>query len=200
MSNSVTNILTINGTEEQVAKVRDYIKGSNGEPISFQSIFPMPKSLKGKRMVKVKGVNPPSGLEKPLTIPDWMDWRFKWWGTHEDADPIQDDVVDAPNRIIFNTPSTTPLNAMIILSVLFPEVTFNVIFCDQNENFFCGEYTLFGGEAENMVWYDALATEHIDISTDQKMEYYFRTHEYARDEWKKDEDGKWVHIYSETNS
>ena len=30
MSNVVTNILTINGTDKQVAKVREFIKGSNG--------------------------------------------------------------------------------------------------------------------------------------------------------------------------
>ena len=48
MSNTVTNILTINGTDKQVAKVREFIKGSNGEPISFQSIFPMPEDLKGE--------------------------------------------------------------------------------------------------------------------------------------------------------
>ena len=52
MSNTVTNILTINGTEEQVAEVRNFIKGSRGKSISLQSIYPMPKKLKGKREVE----------------------------------------------------------------------------------------------------------------------------------------------------
>gem|GEM_PF-4998576 len=29
------------------------------------------------------------------------------------------------------------------------------------------------------------------------MEYYFRTHEYARGDWRKTEDGEWVNINDE---
>ena len=191
MSNTVSNILTINGTEEQVAEVRNYIKGSNGESISLQSIVPMPKELKGKRMVEIKDL--PEGM-KPISIPDWMYWRMQYWGCKWDAEPIRDDAVDAPNRILFNTPSTTPLEAMAILSAKFPEVTLQVIFCDQHEDFYCGEYTLSGGDAVDMVWYDVWAPEHDDIPIDQVMEYYFLTHEYDRGMWKKDEDGHWCRI------
>ena len=195
MSNTVSNILTINGTEDQVANVRDYIKGSNGESISFQSIVPMPKKLKGKRMVEVKDVPYPEGM-KPISIPDWMYWRLRYWGSKWDAEPIRDEAVDAPNRILFNTPSDTPLPAMTILSMLFPEVTFSVIFCDEYKNLYCGEYTITDGEVTNKVWYDAI--NHIgDIPVDQQMEYYFRTHEYEREMWKKDEKGQWVNINDE---
>ena len=196
MSNTVTNILTINGTEEQVAEVRNFIKGSRGKSISLQSIYPMPKKLKGKREVEVKGVQLLPAVES-FSIPDWMVWRMKWWGTKGDAEPIMDDEVNATNRIIFNTPSTTPLMAMAILSAMFPEVTLQVIFCDQNEDSYCGEYTLSGGKAVNMVWYDVWAPTHDDIPIDQVMEYYFLTHEYDRAMWKKDDDGCWYRINGE---
>lgn len=195
MANIVSNILTINGAEDQVAKVRDYIKGSNGESISFQSIFPMPERLKGKHMVKVRGENLP--WAKNLTIPDWMAWRLKWWGSQGDAESIHDDAVDAPNRIIFNTPNTTPDKVIMILSAIFPAVSFHVIFSDQEVGSYCGEYTFSGGEVTNMVWYDRWESNPSDISVDQQMEYYFRTHEYAREEWKKGEDGKWRRIHDE---
>ena len=69
-------------------------------------------------------------------------------------------------------------------------------FSDACPELYCGEYTITGGEVTNKVWYDGIA--HIgDISVDQQMEYYFRTHEYAREEWKKGEDDKWVYIYDE---
>lgn len=192
MSNYVTNILTINGTEDQVAKVRDFIKGSNGESISFQSFFPMPKNLKGKRNVSYKYGG------KTIPVPDWMDWRFKHWGTKWDAEPIRDDAVDAPNRILFNTPDLTCFEAILGLSVLFPEVTFNVIFSDATPELYCGEYTFTGGKMTEYVCYDGLRNTDIgDISVDQKMEYFFRTHEFARDEWKKDENGMWVSLYDE---
>lgn len=184
MSNIVANILTINGTEDQVAKVREFIKGSNGESISFQSFFPMPKNLKGKRTVKVK-----FGSED-LSIPDWMDWRFKHWGTKWDASPIEDDPINASNRIIFNTADTTPDMAIAFLAVSFPEVSFHVIFSDEYPGNYSGEYT-FGGEGNDLAW--SCLTD----DSDEAMEYYFLTHEYDRKNWKKDEDGKWINIEDE---
>ena len=181
MCNTVTNILTINGTEEQVAKVREFIKGSNGESISFQSFFPMPKNLKGKRKVNYKYGG------KTIPVPDWMVWRFKYWGTKWDAMPIEDDAVNAPNRIIFNTASTTPDRAIACLAVLFPEVSFHVIFSDECAGTYSGEYT-FAGVGEVLEW--TCLTD----DSDEAMEYYFRTHEYDRGNWKKGEDGKWVNI------
>ena len=196
MSNTISNILTIIGTEKKVAEVRNFIKGSKGESISFQSIIPMPKKLKGKRMIEMEEWPIPPGCDGPITIPDWEYWRMMCWGPIWDAEPIRDDAVDAPNRILFNTSSSTPLPAMVALSELFPEVTINIIFSDACPELYCGEYTITGGEVTNKVWYDGIA--HIgDISVDQQMEYYFRTHEYAREEWKKGEDGKWVYIYDE---
>lgn len=198
MQNTVCNILTINGTEEQVAQVRNYIKGANGEPISFQSIFPMPKRLKGKKSVEFKNAPYPKGM-KPISIPDWMDWRWKYWGCSWDAEPIQDDAVEAPNCIIFNTADSTPQMAIGILSILFPEVSLHVTFSDEYADQYCGEYAFSGGKVITNVCYNAFAPNPADIPTDQKMEYYFLTHEYDRENWKKDEDGEWVNIYDEDN-
>jgi hypothetical protein len=191
MSNNVSNILTINGTEEQVAKIREFIKGSNGESISFQSFIPMPKNLKGKRNVNVKIGS------MTIAIPDDMDWRYQNWGSKWDAMPIEDEAVEAPNRILFNTADETPVAAISHLSEMFPDVSFHVIFSDENEDFYCGEYSISGGAMTNKVWYDVWGEAMDDISNDQVMEYYFLTHEYARKEWKKDEDGEWVRVYEE---
>ncbi len=195
MSNTVTNILTINGTDKQVAKVREFIKGSNNESISFQSIFPMPENLKGEHKVTLRNLPYPPGM-KSITVPDWMSWRLKYWGTVKDAETIHDDLVDAPNRILFNTASDTPLQAIAILSLFFPKVTFNVIFSDEQTELYCGEYTITGGEVSNRIWFDAIAKTG-NLSVDKQMEYYFRTHEYARNEWKKNEDGEWINIAEE---
>ena len=192
MSNTISNILTIIGTEEQVAQVRSYIKGSNGESISFQSIVPMPEDLSGEHKVEIKDLPYPEGM-KPISVPDWLYCRLQYWGCKLDAEPIRDEAVDAPNRILFNTPGDTPLPAMTILSMLFPEVTFSVIFCDEYEQLYCSEYTISDGDVTNKVWYDAI--NHIgDIPVDQQMEYYFRTHEHEREYWKKNKDGEWFDI------
>lgn len=193
MSNTVRNLLTINGTEEQVAKVRNLIKGAKGEPISFQSFWPMPKKLKGKKMIEMKEW-PLSPEGKPYTLPDWEYWRLHNWGTIWDADqPIPGDPFEAPNCILFTTQADTPLMAMRSLSLLFPEITFNVIFSDNYVELYCGEYTITGGEVTNKVWFDAISKVG-DISVDQQMEYYFRTHEHEREFFKKNDDGEWVDI------
>lgn len=179
MSNTISNILTINGTEEQVAKVREFIKGSNGESISFQSFLPIPEELN-------------DGLDR-------MMWKYMHWGTKWDADPVCDETVDAPNRIIFNTQECSPLLAMKALSFQFPDVTLNFIFSDEYPGLLAGEYTFTGGEATNKVLYDEWGYSIGNLSEDQVMEYYFLTHEYDRGNWKKDEDGEWINIYDEDN-
>ena len=183
MSNTITNILTINGTEEQVAEVRNFIKGSNGESISFQSFFPVPKNLKGKRNVNVK-----IGSET-VSIPDWMECRLRYWGTTSEAIPIDDDAINATNRIIFNTATTPPVQAISMLSLEFPEVSFNIIFSDENAGEFSGEFTF---KDEELIERTFLSDD-----SDEAMEYYFLTHEYDRAKWKKNEDGEWRYIYDE---
>lgn len=183
MSNSITNILTIKGTEEQVAKVRDYIKGSNGESISFQAFCPTPEDLKGEIEVDFKVG------KYTIPVPDWMLWRFEYWGTKCDADPIQDESVDAPNQIIFNTSSTTPDKAIQNLSKKFPGVTFEIIFSDEYPGQYSGKYTI--SEGKEIEWIC------LEDDSDEAMEYYFLTHEYDCVNWKKDEDGEWVSVYDD---
>ena len=80
--------------------------------------------------------------------------------------------------------------AIACLCVLFPEVSFHVIFSDENAGEYSGEYT-FGGGGKELEW-NCLTDD-----SDEAMEYYFRTHEYARNEWKKNESGEWVNITEE---
>lgn len=174
MANIITNILTINGTTEDVAKVREFIKGANGEPISFQSFLPIPEELNDNL--------------------DRMMWKFMHWGTEWDADSVFDETINAPNRIIFNTVNSSPILAMKALSSNFPDVTLDFIFSDEYPGLFAGEYTLTGGAITNKAEYETWGEGTNDLSEDQVMEWYFLTHEYARDEWKKGEDGEWISV------
>lgn len=174
MANIITNILTINGTTEDVAKVREFIKGANGEFISFQSFLKIPEELN-------------DGLDR-------MMWKYMHWGTKWDADPVYDEAVDAPNRITFNTKECAPISAMRAISSNFPDVTLNLIFSDEYPGQYAGEYTLTGGAITNHAEYDAWGEGTNDLSEDQVMECYFLTHEYDRENWKKDEDGEWVSV------
>ena len=118
-----------------------------------------------------------------------MLWRFNNWGTKWDAEPVQDETVDAPNRIIFSTPTTTPDKAIQNLSREFPEVTFEVIFSDDYAGQYSGKYTVAGGEVAEWTC--------LEDDSDEAMEYYFLTHEYDRENWKKDAAGEWININEE---
>ena len=176
MANIITNILTINGTTEDVAKTLNHIKGSMGEPISFQAFCPIPEGLNDV---------------------DRMIWPYLHWGTKWDAEPVCDEAVDAPNRIIFNTMESAPILAMKALSSIFPNVSLNFIFSDEYPGQLAGEYTITGGIVTHKGEYDAWGEGINNLSEDQAMEYYFLTHEYDRVNWKKDEDGEWVSVYDD---
>ena len=189
MCNFITNVLTINGTEEEVAKVRNFIKGPYGDPILFQSFIPMPSCWNVGRRIEIISDG------KPITVPDWEYWRMQNWGTWWEADPIfDDDDNDNPNRIVFSTVTDTPRAAITTLSKKFPEITFNVIFSDDIVQLYCGEYTIIGGMVTNKICYDAVYKVG-DISVDCQMEYYFLTHEYDRNNWEKNEEGEWCRIH-----
>lgn len=177
MSNIVTNILEINGTEEQVTKVREFIKGSNGESISLNSIIPMPSGMDNGHKSKYNGIS----------LPDDFIWKCENWGTKCDVTAIFEDTT---NRIMFDTVDATPIAAMVYLSCNFPEIPFHVIFSDEYVGLYSGEYYLLCGKVTK----DCLYEE--DFS-DEAMEYYFLTHEYDRENWKKCEDGEWINLECE---
>lgn len=187
MANTITNILTINGTEEQVSNVRNFIKGANGESISLQSIYPMPEEIDDESEVEFMG----------LSFEAWHFWRMVNWDTSWEARPVHDEHVDTPNRIMFDTGSTTPVNAMMHLSNAFPEIPFNVVFSDEYPGQYSGEYTLVGGEVTNRVWRDTMDWSRNNCTESESMEYYFLTHEYDRENWKRDDNGEWICMETE---
>lgn len=187
MANIITNILTINGSDEQVAKVREFIKGANGDPISFQSIIPMPEDLYEAPPVEVE--------QWPFPIPAWEFWRMKNWSAKCEPEPVEDELVNSFNRIIFDTRDATPIAAIRHLSQAFPSVIFEIVFACEFAGDFCGEYIFKGGTMIKKVLHDAWPDDPVPV--DEQMEYYFRTHEYDRKNWRKDEDGEWVYIYED---
>lgn len=162
-----------------VSKVREYIKGSNGEPISFASFIPEPKDLKGEATVNINGYD--------ISIPAWLEWRINNWGTKWDAYDICEEATD---RLAFSTANSSPCSVIEHLSKVFPEVTFHMTFADEFVGQCCGEYTFLGGNLVDEVYI------HYEES-DRAMEYYFLTHESEREFWKKNEAGEWVEIEDE---
>jgi hypothetical protein len=175
MPNHITNRLTIIGTEEQVKQVREAIKGEREEQfIDFNKIAPIPKELENtqspltiisqeeydiqeKRIADgnisddEKNWGLSRGLTQKLAIEyqmkfgyaEWYGWQNANWGTKWNAYSQTD--INA-NVIEFQTAWSTPYSLLVNLSKLFPEITFEVRYSDEDFGHNVGEFTLFGGE------------------------------------------------------
>ncbi len=175
MPNHITNRLTIVGTEKQIAEVRQAIKGE-GEDIfiDFNKIAPIPKELVGtvspmriisqeeydkqeERIAKDELTEAEKnwGISRGLTQAlaneykkkfghcDWYGWQTSNWGTKWNAYDQHD--VDE-NCIEFDTAWSNPYSLMVKLSTMFPEVTFEVQYADEDFGYNVGKYVLLNGE------------------------------------------------------
>ena len=175
MPNHITNRLTIIGTEEQVKQVREAIKGEREtQHIDFNKIAPIPKELEktqsptriisqeeydeqekkiaeGNLTDNEKNFGLSRGLTQELVDEyrkkfghsDWYGWQIENWGTKWNA--YEQFILDE-NCIEFQTAWSTSFALLVNLSLMFPEVTFEVRFADEDFGYNVGEYTLLGGE------------------------------------------------------
>jgi len=175
MPNHITNRLTIIGTEEQVKQVREAIKGEREDQfIDFNKIAPIPKELEGtqsplriisqeeydeqERRIRENDLTDNEknwGLSRGLTREladeyiekfghaEWYGWQTSNWGTKWNA---YDQTELDENCIEFQTAWATPFEVLVNLSRMFPEVTFEVKYADEDFGYNVGEYTLEGGD------------------------------------------------------
>lgn len=173
MANHITNRLTIIGTEEQVKQVLEAIKGEREDQfIDFNKVTPIPKELENtqspskiisqeeydlqeKRIAEgnltdgeknfglSRGLTPELANEyrKKFGYADWYNWQIENWGTKWNAY----EQVQVENVIEFQTAWSTPYKLFINLSKMFPEVTFEVRFADEDFGYNVGEFSLLGG-------------------------------------------------------
>ncbi len=221
MPNHITNRLTIIGTEEQVKQVREAIKGEREDQfIDFNKIAPIPKELEGTqsplRIISQKEYNEQErrirendltdneknwGLSRGLTQKladeyrekfghaEWYGWQSANWGTKWNA---YDQCSIDENCIEFNTAWSTPHSLLVNLSIMFPEVTFEVRFADEDFGYNVGEFTLFGGEEIDCNIPDGGSDEAFEMAMDIQYgtpeDYFDCNQEIFTDEYVEDDD------------
>lgn len=221
MPNHITNRLTIIGTEEQVKQVREAIKGEREDQfIDFNKIAPIPKELEGTqsplRIISQKEYDEQErrirendltdneknwGLSRGLTQKladeyrekfghaDWYGWQIENWGTKWNA---YDQCSIDENVIEFQTAWSTPHSLLVNLSELFPEVTFEVRFADEDFGYNVGEFTLFGGEEIDCNIPDGGSDEAFEMAMDIQYgtpeDYFDCNQEIFTDEYVEDDD------------
>ena len=203
MPNHITNRLTIIGTEEQVAQVREAIRGEEEDRlIDFNKIAPIPTELQGtvspmriitqaeydeqKRRIannELSDMEKQWGLSRGLTQAlaneykekfghcDWYGWQTSNWGTKWNAYSQHE---NDENCIEFDTAWSNPYSILVKLSQMFPEVTFEVEYADEDFGYNVGRYTLVNGEQTESNIPDGGSQEAIEMAMDIKgdEDYY----------------------------
>lgn len=172
MPNHVTNILTINGEENQVKEVMSILFDEKNN-ITFDGFAPMPEELRNTtsptRIVTQEEYNKQkTELERKLasgekvwdtSLPitkemqdelilkfgtdNWYDWALINWGTKWGA--YDGSKID-DNSVSFNSAWATPFTAMVKLSFHFPNIEFSVKYADEDFGYNVGQYTLLNGQ------------------------------------------------------
>lgn len=182
MPNHVTNILTINGTPDQVKTIRDAISNKSKTDnilIDFEKIIAMPTAMQGihsgyvtidevdyenwREVSKTTGkvILDSSGmdrddiknvgltaaelrkLKKEYGATNWYDWNIAHWGTKWNA---YDQADIQPNSFKFDTAWSTPMPVIEALSTMFPDVTFEVDYADEDIGHNVGRYVFMDGK------------------------------------------------------
>lgn len=207
MPNHITNRITIIGTPEQVAQVRQAIRGEEEDRlIDFNKIAPIPTELKGtvspmriitqaeydeqeRRIAnnELSDMEKQWGLSRGLTQElaneykekfghcDWYGWQTSNWGTKWNAYSQYENGEDC---IEFDTAWSNPYSILVKLSQMFPEVTFEVEYADEDFGYNVGRYNLLNGETIEQNIPDGGTQEAIEMAMDVKgdEEYYLESY------------------------
>lgn len=210
-----TNVTLFTG--EDVLRVREAIKGEKEDQyIDFHKIAPIPKELEGTvspmRIISQEEYDIQElkiakdeltenernwGISRGLTQAladeykkkfghcDWYGWQTSNWGTKWNA---YDQYEVDENCIEFNTAWSTPYSLLVNLSKMFPQVTFEVEYADEDFGYNVGKYVLLNGETIDQNIPDGGSQEAIEMAMDIKGDEEYYLEGYLVDE--ADEDGE----------
>jgi hypothetical protein len=209
MPNHITNLLEVHGEPQRVKDFFAFIAGENGA-MDFNKVIPMPESLNiedsslgeigmkywlskstavKERFDRLSDTDKEKALElgkkyihnkKRYGHTTWYGWARDNWGTKWNAYNIN--TWDG-NTIEWNTAWSGSEAIIEKLVELFPDLEFDYWYDDEDAGYNVGRG--FGTEG-------VLSMLYPDGCTDEAWEIYFLTHEWAREEYHK-ENGEWVY-------
>jgi hypothetical protein len=128
MPNWVRNKLFIHGNSDKVKQCTLDI-ADNGEHISFEKILPKPKDIGD----------------------GWYDWCIENWSTKWD---VNETFEDENGYICFDTAWSTPALVILHLSEKYNDLSFEVLYADEDLGSNCGRYVFKGGDEIEYDGYD----------------------------------------------
>ena len=141
MPNHVVNIVTFECSEEKLKEIMEAIQYDDGPDdqkgtgtIDFNKVIPMPDNIfkgnLGPKEREMYGKN------------NWYDWSIKNWGTKWNSyNSTKED-----DKLCFQTAWSSPHPVIKKLSEMFPDVSINHKWADEDIGQNCGEREYFNGE------------------------------------------------------
>jgi len=141
MPNHTTNILTVDGPDDQFEAMYSYVQGTESDGtlmlFSLGSIIPMPNGLVGTVSGSEK-CKPDWQKERSYELKakygcdNWYDWSVTHWGTKWDVYFICADKWNLEERTIsFQSAWSPPTQVIAVLSEKFPALTFKLQYADE---------------------------------------------------------------------
>lgn len=132
MPNWAENQLIISGDTESIQALRAFIAGTNnrGEhlPFDFNKVIPIPEEL--DLTTSPNNINAQAMMDK-YGYADWYDFKCTRWGTKWNLSEVE--VIETDDNVLemrFDTAWSPPEGIILQLSILFPELHFELWSCD----------------------------------------------------------------------
>ena len=130
-------ITLINGTEEEKERIISKMKRWANKNKTLEDFIEEAKNLGHIALEN----------QKKYGFTDWYGWDIENWGTKWDAYKVDYNVTENAINLNFQTAWATPYPIFEALTKVFPSLTINVYFADEDLGCNCGEYGFEGGEA-----------------------------------------------------
>ncbi len=163
MPNHITNVIEFHGDKDRIRAMLSAIAMTNEDipagvnSIDFNKVIPMPnyvfKGDIGKTERKQFGRN------------NWYDWSVEHWGTKWNSYGYHEQY-DNPNILTFDTAWSAPHPVIQKLSELYPDITIEHSWTDEDIGYNCGSRTYLEGECIDEYFPDGKAA--IDFACEVK--------------------------------
>lgn len=169
MPDYVINRIEMKGDKTLIKQVRADISGGQTEynnpiPIDFNKIVPPPTNMFTKELSPQQKI----GLREQGT-PNWLDWQSENWGTKWNA--IKQ-VEESDSAFLFLTAWTPPFPICVKLSILYPNLEFELKWCDEFgfEDYYIG-YAKFKNGKQDIVELNSDSSEAQELAEELIMKY-----------------------------
>lgn len=173
MPNHVKTIIKASGPKEDLLKVHEKYSSEDEYGCTifpdFHKVIPHPPNIFTGNLD-----HEARELCRKENIPNWYDWQIENWGTKWNS--YDHDFHSMDEEFSFDTAWSHPLPIILEMSKQNPEVTFEVMYADEDWGSNCAEYTAKAGEilSENVPESQSNEAYEVLFKVDPSAENYFQ--------------------------